>query len=191
MPLTLNVGVSKKVGLPEFGSVGASCNVTVELDASLLQADQEGFQRHVRSAYSACTKAVNDELARQRPGEPVVLSTNISTAPPPNATVANAGGNGSRGNGQAAGGNGHSDNGQQPPASALRRATPKQLEYAVQLSRQIRGLGVRRLEELAYKLFTKPLADLTSFDASSLIDTLKAIKEGRVTLDALTDGAAT
>jgi hypothetical protein len=50
---------------------------------------------------------------------------------------------------------------------------------------------VRRLEELAYKLFTKPLADLTSFDASSLIDTLKAIKEGRVTLDALTDGAAT
>jgi hypothetical protein len=38
MPLTLNVGISKKVGLPDFGSVGATCNVSVELDAGL--ADQ-------------------------------------------------------------------------------------------------------------------------------------------------------
>jgi hypothetical protein len=31
MPMRLTVGVTKKVGLPEFSSVGASCGVEVEL----------------------------------------------------------------------------------------------------------------------------------------------------------------
>ena len=35
MPLTLNVGLSRKVGLPEFSSIGASCGVAVELDSAL------------------------------------------------------------------------------------------------------------------------------------------------------------
>jgi len=64
MPLTLNVGVSKKRGLPNYGSVGATCNVAVELDAALLTSDQGGFQRQVRNAYAACARAVNEELAR-------------------------------------------------------------------------------------------------------------------------------
>jgi len=69
MPLTLNVGVSKKRGLPDFGSVGATCNVAVELDAALLTGDQDGFQRQVRNAYAACARAVNEELARHGPDD--------------------------------------------------------------------------------------------------------------------------
>jgi hypothetical protein len=64
MPLKLNVGVSRKVGLPDFGSVGATCNVEVELDGSLFKGDLEAFHAQVRHIYGAARRAVDDELAR-------------------------------------------------------------------------------------------------------------------------------
>jgi hypothetical protein len=65
------------------------------------------------------------------------------------------------------------------------------LDYIQQLARQIRGLGVRRLETLANRMFSKPMANISSFEASSLIDTLKAIKTGGMNLDNAHNGAAT
>ena len=64
MPLRLNVGVSKKLGLPEYSSVGATCNLELEVESRLLETDLEGFHARVRDAYVACHQAVNDELAR-------------------------------------------------------------------------------------------------------------------------------
>jgi len=182
MALTLTAGLSRKQGLPDFGSLGASCSVTVELDGSLLNSDLDAFHRHVRNAYVACSQAVNDELARQM--------ANVGEGPNSHkSTSANV----SRGNGAHASGNGnpskhaHTGNGNGGP-----RASEKQMNYVNQLAKQIRGLGVRRLETLTGKMFGKPLVDLSSLDASSLIDTLKAIKDGTVSLDAaLNNGAPT
>jgi hypothetical protein len=64
MPLKLNVGVSRKLGLPDYCSAGASCNIEVELDAGLLQHDLGAFHGEVRAAFIAARQAVDDELVR-------------------------------------------------------------------------------------------------------------------------------
>jgi hypothetical protein len=61
--LKLNVGTNRKIGQPDYGSAGASCNLEVELDPTLFQ-DLDGLHIVIQRAYSACNQAVNDELAR-------------------------------------------------------------------------------------------------------------------------------
>jgi hypothetical protein len=81
MPLKLIVGVSKKLGLPEFSSVGASCNVEVELDPGLLEHDLDAFHERARAAYVACHQAVEDDLARsQAMSRPAIHGRNGTAA---------------------------------------------------------------------------------------------------------------
>ena len=91
MPLKINVGLSKKVGLPDYGSCGASCHLEFEADSSLLFQDLEGFQENVRAAYAACQRAVDEQLAEYQPsGSPQGRN---------NGRNGHAAGNGSRRNG--------------------------------------------------------------------------------------------
>ena len=168
------------MGLPDYGSLGASCHLELDLDGSLVEGDLAGFHDRVRRTYAACAQAVEEELARRQD----------DVGPPPRQTARQqsraraAVGSGANGAGQN--GASKTGSGQNGPA----RATAKQLDYAQQLAGQIRGLGVRRLETLSAKMFGKPLVELTSLDASGLIDTLKQIKGGQIDLEAALSGAA-
>jgi hypothetical protein len=164
MPVKLNVSISKMIGRPDFGSLGASCAVEVELPCGAID-DLEAFRRQARNVYAAATQAVNGELARQQQANPTASESGNG-----HALVGNGGANG-QGNG------GVDRNGQNGHA-----ASEKQLEYARQLARAIGGLGIRRLEALAARAYGKPLAALTSRDASGLIETLRNIKAGVIDL---------
>lgn len=65
--MKINVGLSQKRGLPNYGSAGASCHVEVELDGAMLAHDPARFQQRVREAFAACRQAVDEELARTPP----------------------------------------------------------------------------------------------------------------------------
>jgi hypothetical protein len=163
MPLRLNLGISKKQGQPNYGSLGASCHVEVELDQSLLFDDVESLQERIMQAFDTCRAAVDDELARQQtPHDPRECETrdNRRTLDRP---------------------------AQYPHSQA---ASSRQQEYAKRLANQIRGCGEERLAELAATMFDKPLGSLSSLEASGLIDTLKDIRLGRIELTAALPGAA-
>jgi hypothetical protein len=169
MPLKLAVGLRKQIGLPDAGSIDASCHVEFELDAGITANELDGFHRRARDAYIACAQAVNDELARHRAASNAL--NNSTPAPAATARYAQGAPNGANGNGHPC-------------------ATPKQLTYIRRLAGRIQDLGLSRLEDLAHARFQKPVDDLTGWEASKLIDTLKAVQEGQLTLDAAMNGVA-
>jgi Protein of unknown function (DUF1018) len=154
--LKLNVGVSRKVGQPDYGSIGASCHLELEVNSDLLERDLEAFHARVRSAYVAAHQAVHDELARLQ--APVEASAGQPAAP-------------SRHNGHGhANGNGRTDPLPAGRSPAGKPATENQI-------RAIRSIARRQnadLDGLIRQEFgVENIEDLSLKQASELIDTLK------------------
>ena len=158
--LKLSVGVSRKVGLPDYSSAGASCNLEIEIPPELLRQDPEALLDRIRDAYLTAHRAVDDELARLRGrSEPVTCD-----GPAP------VNGHGRRGRAFDApdGPHGPGNEGRIRPGKA---ATVNQVRAIVTIARRHRadlvsllrdGYGVGRPE------------DLSLADASTLIDRLNA-----------------
>ena len=153
MPLKLSVGISKKVGLPNYSSLGASCNLDMELPHDTFTREPALFYGQLQLAYNACWQAVIEELERR-------LQSNGST---PRAESEPQCGNGQQhGNGQP--------NGNGQPPSRLRKATFSQVR-ALQAIARDQGLDLAQTLQQRYGFAT--LGDLTVADASELIDALK------------------
>lgn len=148
MPLKLTVGLTKKLGLPDYGSLGASCHVEVELDASLLQSDLDGFHQRVKNAFTACRQAVSDELSRQEGQRPQPPAENA------------------RGGHRAAPSRGHAANAR---SGTARRATAAQVRALESIARR----QELDLDELIQERLGKSSAgELTISEASRLIEDL-------------------
>ena len=59
--IKLNAGVSRKVGEPNYGSRGASVNVELELESSVVN-DTEALYEKIRRLFALAKKSVDDEL---------------------------------------------------------------------------------------------------------------------------------
>lgn len=147
MPLKLSIGLSRKVGLPEYGSLGASCHIELELESNLLSQDPVNLGDRARQAYAACAEAVEDALRRHRPAD---------------AT---------RQNGHA----GAHKNGRLDTPSMPLPATARQIEYIHRLASRIPGLDEQVLDALAQEHWYKPAAELDRHQASHLIDELRKL----------------
>jgi len=152
MAIKLSVGLQKKIGQPDYGSLGASCHVEFEIDSILLDGDLNGFHQKVHDAFAACQQAVNDQLSQQQSGQPH-----------------------SHGNGQsqATNGNGHTNghaNGHQARRSNGRSATQSQVRaiHAIANRQRIDLPG-----ELSNRFGVQRPDDLDIRQASEFIDAIK------------------
>lgn len=63
MPTKVCIGLSKKVGQENYGSLGANCHVEFEIESGCDNSTDK-FQDAVRRAYAECSQAVEEQLQR-------------------------------------------------------------------------------------------------------------------------------
>lgn len=64
MAFKINVGLSRKIGQPHFGSLGASRHIDLEIDPQALGRGTEAIQSEIFDAVAICKRAVDAELAK-------------------------------------------------------------------------------------------------------------------------------
>jgi len=151
MPLKLNVGLSRKVGEADYGSRGASVNVEIELESSLV-GEPAKLQERIRQIFGIVRTSLAEELHGHGQANGSAKTTNGAPAAMP--TTSNGGGD------TAA-----------RPATTSRAATQSQVRALHGIAKS-KGLNLTRLLQGRYQV-DRP-EDLAIKQASQLIDSLKS-----------------
>ena len=144
MPMIVNVGISKKVGEPDYGSRGASINVGLELDSALISAPDK-LQERIRQLFELVRSSVDKELNGNGNGNGLGSENGHAK-------------NGTTGNGCAS-----SPNPRPATSSQIKAINAIALKHRVDLPLVLQNrFQLTRLEDLSIR------------QASELIDTLKS-----------------
>ena len=69
--MKITIGVNRKIGQPNYGSEGASCELTLDVAEQSVSDHPESLVSEIRRAYSLAEQAVGEQLARhQVAGDP-------------------------------------------------------------------------------------------------------------------------
>jgi len=166
MPLKASIGLSRKIGQENYGSLGANCQLEIELDASLI-GDAEAFNEKIRQLYALANQAVNDQLAGKTNGNNGNSQANL-----------NRNGNGN-GNG-AQPSNGHNGNGSNGGNDST-PASNKQIKYLLDIARQRHDMNLRQTADYCeQEVGVSDVYQLSKSQASVIIDRLTG-KNGKPT----------
>jgi len=159
--LKLNVGLTQKVGQANYGSRGASVNLELELDSTLV-GDAERLKDRIRQLFQLAQTSVAEQLGDAETITTRPVATDHGTGRENGQAINHGNGNGH--------GNGHDrSNGRGRPRETGRSATASQ-------ARAIYAIAGRQGIELADKLRAEFGVDtpeqLTIREASRLIDEL-------------------
>jgi hypothetical protein len=164
MTIKINVGVNKKVGLPDYGSAGSHCNIEIEADNSILD-NSEQFSQRIRDAYELARQSVEEELAHHRPSN--------------GASQNRSAGQSNREPQQDYRQDYRNDNRNDNSGGNTYIASAKQQNFIASLVKAIKGLDWKMLDRYCGKRFGKNVSQLSPKQASELIDDLQAAKAGR------------
>ena len=165
MPMKLNVGLSRKVGEPNYGSRGATVNLELEIDSTLV-AEPERLQERIRDLFGLAKASIDEEL-QSEPTRPAPDAQRSNGRAATNTRQAHANGrNGaSRGatTGSRSNGNGRQTANNPPPATA------SQVRALHAIANR---LGLNLEAEIQDRFDITDAATLTIAEASQLIDDL-------------------
>jgi hypothetical protein len=151
MPLKLNVGLSRKVGEPHFGSRGASVNLELELESAVVDSPDR-LRDHIRHLFRLAKASIDEELGAATPpgngAHPTQNGDQPHAAP---------------------------DNGNSHTSDAVRRATPSRVRAIHAIARR-QGLDLGPLLRQRFEIDRPEL--LSVQDASALIDDLETRTAG-------------
>ena len=167
MPMKLNVGLSRKVGEPNYGSRGATVNLELEIDSTLV-AEPERLQERIRELFGLANASIDEEL-HVEPTQPAANAQHSTgqAATTPRQPHANGRNGASRGttNGYRSNGNGRQSANNSPPATA------SQIRALHAITNRL-GLNLETVLQDRFNL--GDAAVLTVAEASQLIDELNA-----------------